>query len=67
MNGTLSFCERRLSGGDTQTLPAVVKKRELFALTGGGNAKTSRLSVLVPLASEPPCETFTIFLFYRLF
>ena len=30
-------------GGDTRIQPAVIEKIELFALTGGGDVKTSHL------------------------
>ena len=43
MNGILSLCYCRLSGADTQTLPAVITKFELFALTVCRDAKTSPL------------------------
>ena len=58
MNSTLLYYECRLSGGDTKTLPALIK----FVITGGGDAKHR----LVPTHAfvcqsmpEPPSETFT--------
>ena len=39
MNGSLSFYECSLSGGDTRTLPSNFP--EHFALRGCGDAKTS--------------------------
>ena len=51
-------------GGDDQTLPAVIKNKRMFALTGGGDAKTSPLQMLTP---KPPGETFTIFSGYDLY
>ena len=53
-NAILSFYDCRLSGGVTQTLPAVIKNLfELFALTGGeGQGMQKHLThILVP---EPP-------------
>ena len=44
-------------GGDTQPL-IVVKKIELFALSGGGDTKTVSTSTHAH-AYEPPGETFT--------
>ena len=52
-NGTLSFYWCRLSGGGTQTLPAVINYFKRFA---SGDAKTSSSC---PLA--PPCENFKKF------
>ena len=56
MNGTLPFYEYRLSGGDTQTIPAVIESFELFALRGSEDTKTSCVH-LHP--TEPPGESFT--------
>ena len=61
MNAILSLYDYRLSDGDTQEvvgIPAVIEKNEYFALTGGGDTKTSPSRLLAP---EPPGETFTIF------
>ena len=54
-NGTLSFYECRLGGGDTQTLPDVIG----FVLNFLHSLAVEMLKH--SLASEPPRETFTIF------
>ena len=53
-------------GGNTETLPALIKFIQLFTCRGGGDAKTSSPCLLLPLVSArtpmqvPPCETFTM-------
>ena len=49
INVILSFYYCRVNGGDAQTITAVIKKK-FFALTGGGDAKTSRSHLLVAFA-----------------
>ena len=55
IDGTLSFFEYRLRGGDTQTLYAVIKSFQLFALWCSGNTKTSLLCHLVQLSQHLTC------------
>ena len=70
LNGMFSLYDCRLSGRDTQSWrphsnpTCCNKKNELFALTGGGDAKTFCLCdwcLLVLLALEPPEQTLIFF------
>ena len=63
MNGILPLYECRLSGADTQTLPAIIGNIALFALTGSGNAKTS---LLHPHTVSDPSTRATWWNFYYL-
>ena len=47
-----------IGGGDIQPLLAVEKKIELFALSGGGEAKILDVDPRI-CANEPPGEIFT--------
>ena len=50
-----------IDGGDTKTLLAGKKKFELYALSGGWDAKTFSIPLTRASAPyEPPGETFTI-------
>ena len=62
MSAILSLYYCRMSGRDTQTLPAVIKKFELSTLTDGGNTKISHShprACSYLLAPEPSSKTFT--------
>ena len=50
MNGTLSLYECRLSGGDTQTLPAVIEFILTFYIQRQWGCQDIFLASLVPLA-----------------
>ena len=65
MNGTLSFYEGRFSGEELVGTPNPYLMQnnlfELFARTGGRDAKNSGTSVCAFASPESPGATFTIF------